>query len=454
MHQKIIWILVLGALLNPGQLFSQNVWTLDDCIAYALEHSLSQTSQKYREAISKERWKQSKRDMLPTIGISYPSYNVSFGRTLDPVTNSFVESRFVSGLSGGLSSSVTVFEAFRKWHTLAYQKLIYQSSQFSAEQSQYDLAFRIMDLFNNVLFQEGALHIIKEQQAVNLLYEKEIIKRVALELNAKADLYDMEATTSGDALEVLKAENALKAAKLALLQEMNLEADHIAIIQDKAVEFTSNTITKMNLNEVFSSSLEVLPSLQISKINVATAQKELAISKTALYPSIRLGGSISTSYSDNFRDFSGSTIPFDEQIKNNQSKYIGLSLNFPIFNNGRMRSNIKIGKIQLEDSKTQLEIEEQRTYKIIQELLQKNEALMAEKDLNQKKLRAKQKAYDIAQKKFDKKLINLYDLQIASNAYAYTKIEQVRIIAQMAIQKRTLDFYNGKFILPTLAASN
>ena len=454
MHQKIIWILVLGALLHPMQLVSQTIWTLDDCIAYALEHSLSQTSQNYREAISEERWKQSKRDMLPTIGVSYPSYNVSFGRTLDPVTNSFVESRFVSGLSGGLSSSVTVFEAFRKWHALAYQKLLYQSSKFDAQQSQYDLAFRIMTLFNNVLFQEGALYILKEQQAVNLLYEKEIIKRVALELNAKADLYDIEATTSGDALEVLKAENALKAAKLSLLQEMNLEADHIAIIQDKAVALTPNSTSEMNQTEVFNSALHVVPNLQISKINVATAEKDLAITKTALFPSIRLGGGISTSYSDNFRDFSGSTIPFDEQIKNNQSKYIGLSLNFPIFNNGRTRSNIKIGKLQLENSKTQLEIEEQRTYKIIQELLQTNEALIAEEALNQKKLRAKEKAYAIAQKKFDKNIINLYDLQLASNAYAYTKIEQVRLVAQMAIQKRTLDFYNGKFTLPTLAASN
>ncbi|MBJ7879618.1 TolC family protein [Gelidibacter salicanalis] len=454
MHQKIIWILVLGTLLQPNQLFSQNVWTLDACIAYALEHSLSQTSQKHREAISEERWKQSKRDMLPTIGVSYPSYNVSFGRTLDPVTNSFVESRFVSGLSGGLSSSVMLFEAFRKWHALAYQKLVYQSSKFDAQQSQYDLAFKIMDLFNNVLFQEGALDILKEQQAVNLLYEKEIIKKVVLELNAKADLYDIEATTSGDALEVLKAENALKAAKLALLQEMNLEADHITIIQDKAVEFTPKSATEMNLNEVFNTALEVLPSLQISKFNVAASEKELAITKTELYPSIRLGGGISTSYSDNFRDFSGSTIPFDEQVKNNQSKYIGLSLNFPIFNNGRTRSSIKIAGIELENSKTQLKIEKQRTYKIIQELLQKNEALIAEEALNLKKLKAKEKAYDIAQKKFDKKIINLYDLQIASNAYSHTKIEQVRLIAQMAIQKRTLDFYKGKFILPTLAASN
>lgn len=450
----MIWILVLGALLHPVKLFSQTVWTLDDCIAYALEHSLSQTSQNYREAISEERWKQSKRDMLPTIGVSYPSYNVSFGRTLDPVTNSFVESRFVSGLSGGLSSSVVVFEAFRKWHALAYQKLLYQSSKFDAQQSQYDLAFRIMTLFNNVLFQEGALYILKEQQAVNLLYEKEIIKRVALELNAKADLYDIEATTSGDSLEVLKAENALKAAKLALLQEMNLEAEHIAIIQDEAVALTSNSKTEKDLNEVYNSALGVLPKLQISKLNVATAEKDLAITKTALFPSNRLGGGISTSYSDNFRDFSGSTIPFDEQIKNNQSKYIGLSLNFPIFNNGRTRSNIKIGKLQLESSKTQLEIEEQRTYKIIQELLQTNEALIAEELLNQKKLRAKEKAYAIAQKKFDKKIINLYDLQMASNAYSHTKIEQVRLVAQMAIQKRTLDFYNGKFTLPTLEASN
>ncbi|WP_170179749.1 TolC family protein [Flavivirga rizhaonensis] len=452
MCQKIVWFLAL--LLIPCKGMSQKIWTLDNCIAYALEHNLAQETQNYNAEISKERWRQSKRDMLPIISVSYPRYNVSFGRTLDPVTNSFVDTRFVSGLSGGLSSSLTLFESFKKWHTLSYQKLIYESSKFDEQQAQYDLAFRIMDLFNSVLFQEGTLEIIKEQQATNLLRQKTIAKKVELGLVAKADFYEIEAATSADALEVLKAENTLKAAKLALIQEMNLEASDISIIQDMPSDKASDIDSSLHIETLFNASQNILPSLQKSKINVETAKKDLAIEKTALLPSIRLGASIFSSFSDNFKDASGSTIPFNEQIKNNQNKFIGLSLNYPIFGNGRIRSSIKIAKIELEKAQAELKIEEQRTYKIIQELLQKNEALIAEEQFNLKTVKAKKKAYDIAQKKYEKELINLYELQMASNTYLTAKIEQVRLMAQMAIQKHTLDFYNGTFSLPVISPSN
>lgn len=455
MYQKTICFFVFGLLLIPFKGISQKTWTLDNCIAYALEHNLTLENQNYNSKISKEQWQQSKRNMLPTINISYPSYNISYGRTLDQVTNGFVETRFVSGLNGGLSSSVILFESFKKWHQLSYQKLLFESNQFDTQQVQYDLAFRIMELFNNVLFQEGALEIIEEQQNTNLLHQKSIVKKVELGLVAKADFYTIDAATSSDALQVLKIENTLKIAKLALIQEMNLEVIDINIIQDIRSEPRLEKNKSVSIEKVFSTSQNILPTILKKRLDIKMAEKTLAINKTGRLPSIRLSASISTGFSDNFIDkTSGKTIPFYEQIKINQSKFIGLSLNYPIFGNGKIRSSIKIAKIRLDKAQTQLKIVEQNTYKEIQKIAQECEALIAEELLNLKKIKAKEKAYNIAQKKYEKKLINLYELQLANNTYLTAKIEQVRLRAQVAIQNRTLDFYNGTFLLPTTKRSN
>ncbi|MBJ6368548.1 TolC family protein [Snuella sp. CAU 1569] len=428
---------------------AQKLWTLDECIAYGLEHSLEQEITGQDAAISKEHWKQSKRNLLPVVGVSYPGYNVSFGRTLDPVTNTYVERRFVSGIRGGLSSSITLFEGFRKWHQLAYQRLQYENSKYLAQQAKYDLAFKIMDLFSNVLFLEGALEIVKEQQRSNLLHYQTVNKKVALGLMAKADLYEMEATVSGDSLSVLQAENRLDMAKLGLLQEMNLQETTIAI----TVGLTTNELPETDVKEVFNSALETLPQLKLSALSVASAKKDLAISKSAFYPRIGLSAAINTSFSDNIKDASGTTVPFSEQIKNNQNKFVGFSFSFPIFGNGRVWSQTKVSKIRLNKAKVKFKLEQQRAYKQIQEMLQKNKALNAEELLNQKQLRAKEQAYKVAQKRFEKELINLYDLQIASNSYLNAKIEQLRILVEKSIQKHYLDFYKGKFKLPTMASN-
>ncbi|GAA3555421.1 TolC family protein [Snuella lapsa] len=428
---------------------AQKMWTLDECIVYGLEHSLEQEITSQDAAISKEYWQQSKRNLLPSIGVSYPGYNVSFGRTLDPVTNTYVERRFVSGIRGGLSSSITLFEGFRKWHHLAYQKLQYENSKYRAEQAKYDLAFKIMDLFSNVLFHEGALEIVKEQQRSNLLHYRTVSKKTDLGLMAKADLYEIEATVSGDSLSVLQAENRLELAKLSLLQEMNLQQETIAI----TAGLTSNKLPETDVEEVFNSALETLPLLKISALSVASAKKDLAVTKSAFFPRIGLSAAINTSFSDNIKDASGNTVSFREQIKNNQNKFIGVSLNFPVFGNGRVWSQTKIGKIRLNKANTQFRLEQQRTYKQIREMLQKNKALNAEEVLNQKQLKAKEQAYKVAQKRFEKELISLYDLQITSSSYLSAKIEQLRILVEKRIQKHYLDFYKGEFKLPTIASN-
>src|SRR5690606_6738265 len=92
---------------------------------------------------------------------------------------------------------------------------------------------------------------------------------------------------------------------------------------------------------------------------------------------------------------------------------------------------------------------EQVVHKEIQKLIQKNEALLAEEKLNAKKVELKELALAIAQKKFKNGMISIYDLQIANNEFIGAKIEQLQMRIQFNIQKKTLDFYNGHFMLPT-----
>src|SRR5690606_29217262 len=137
-------------------------------------------------------------DLIPQINVGLPSYTVSYGRTIDPITNTIVDTKYVSGVNGSLSASIVLFETFKKWNTLAFQKIQFETSKQATEQYKYDLAFRIMNLYNDVLFNEGALSILTEQQATNLLHLKLIESQVKLGMKAKADLYEIEATVSSD----------------------------------------------------------------------------------------------------------------------------------------------------------------------------------------------------------------------------------------------------------------
>lgn len=449
MNKTLVVYLFLCLLLIYFKAFSQEVWSLDDCIAYALEHNLGQRNQVYDESIGKENWNQSKRDLFPQINVGLPSYSVSYGRTIDPFTNTIVDTRYVSGLNGSLSSSIVIFESFKKWNTLTYQKIQFETTKQFTEQYKYDLAFKIMNLFNDVLFNEGALSIVTEQQAINLLQYKLISSQVELGMKAKADFYEIEATVSTDELHVLQANNRLKEAKLALIQEMNLPKNDIELLAPLENQSINESLKNADTESLFSNAQQFLPILQIGELDVKTAKKNLAITKSAFFPKISFITGINTGYSPNRLDASGDQIEFWEQVKTNTSKYIGLSLNIPIFGNGKNWSNTKIARINLLKAHVNLEQKNQVVKKEIQKLIQKNHALLAEEKLNTKKVALQELTLTIAQKKFKNGLITLYDLQTVNNAFVSAKIDQLQMRIQFSIQKKTLDFYNGTFKLPT-----
>jgi outer membrane protein TolC len=118
-------------------------------------------------------------------------------------------------------------------------------------------------------------------------------------------------------------------------------------------------------------------------------------------------------------------------------------LSIPISNRWANRSRVKLAKINVSESVNQLQQQKLNLYKEIQTALQKSEALFAEKEANGHNLEAKEMAYTIAKKKYEKGLINIYDLQQVKNVWTMAKIEQVRVAIQLKIQQKTIDFYNG-----------
>jgi outer membrane protein len=81
-------ILSLGfvMLLTPLALLSQQkAWTLEECIAHALQNNISIKQQEIMNEYQVSALEQSKLNLLPTLNGS-ASHNYAFGRALDETT--------------------------------------------------------------------------------------------------------------------------------------------------------------------------------------------------------------------------------------------------------------------------------------------------------------------------------------------------------------------------------
>lgn len=423
--------------------YSQKKWSLNDCITYGLEHNLKLNDLNYNTKSKKERYKQSYRELLPTIS-AYSSYNIQYGRSVDPNNNQIVSSNFFSN-NYSINTSIDIFNGFQKLNTITATKFLYKASQEESLQEKYLLAFRIMSAFYDVDFYEKQLQITTEQLSISTANVNLVKKQIELGIKAGSDLYEAKSVMSGDKLAVVQSKNNLNAAKLKLLQEMNLNNHkniEINTLEDTYV-LNQNQANKSDIDSIYSKALTFIPTIKAQEFRVNAAKKDMVISKGDLYPSLSFSAGYGTGFFETNVDALGKIIPFHTQIKDNASQFIGLSLRIPISERWRNRSQVKQQKISLLKEENNLNIQKQELNKIIQELIQGYKATLLENYQTKQNVAAHFLTYKIAQKKYGKGMISILELNQAKNLYAKAQNENLQVKLKLKVQQKTLDFYKG-----------
>ncbi|MGB6150905.1 MAG: TolC family protein [Pricia sp.] len=436
---KITFILFIVLSLR---LQAQEKWTLDECVAFALENNLQLNDFQYTAQSGRETYRQSIRNLLPNINGS-SNYVINFGRNADPFTNDVVTTDFFSN-NYSLESSIDLFQGFQKINAIKASNFLYKATQEETLQEKYLLAFRVMQAFYDIRFAEGLVAISKEQLRVSQANYDLVEKQIELGLKAGADLYEAESLLLTDRLNLTQSKNQLAAAKLALIQEMNLEGTADIAIQSEMLE-NSEVVEAgaVQSDSIYKETKEFLPLLKAQELRVRAAKKQLDVERGKLFPSLSLFAGVGTGYFETTRDTLGNTIAFRDQFKNNTFQFIGVSLNVPISNGWSAQSRIKQQKIERLRAKNNLDIQEQLVFQTIQQLVQDYESLVVEHEQSDQNVASQRLAFEIAQKRYEKGLINALELFQAKNLFASAQNENLQVRLRSEINKSTLDFYRG-----------
>ncbi len=438
---KILYFILIVA---TSTLQAQEYWSLDDCVAYAIDHNLQLNDFKYTENATKETYKQSIRNLLPNIGAS-SNYNIRYGRSVDPNNNSIVNTDFFSN-NYSLDASIDLFQGFQKLNAIKTSKFLYKAANQEALHQKYLLAFRVMAAFYDIQFMEGLLSISKQQEEVSQNNYNLVSKQVELGQKAKADIYEAEAALIGDQLLVTQSENNLIAAKLKLIQEMNLEEATTISISSLETEQEIGDVNEMiqaDKDSIFNAAKQFVPIIKAQELRAEAAQKQLAVTRGDLYPRLAFFAGYQTGYFETNSDDNGQVIAFRNQIKDNASQYVGVSLNVPIINKWSNRSRVQQQKVEVMRAKNNLDVQKQELFQLIQQLVQDGEALKTEYEQSSQKMKAQELTFKVAQKRYEKGLINAITLNQSKNLLANAQNENLQVHLRLKINVSTLDFYKG-----------
>lgn len=163
MKAKFLFIIFLfsGCLAGLAQqrdstTAGKEVWTLRECVDYALANNLQVKRSELTLELSSIDKRQSKLAMLPTLN-GFGSYGFNWGRGIDPVTNQFVSSQRNGYTSLGGSSDVTLFNGFRVQNTIKQTSSDLEASEEDLAKSRNDVSLNVISLFVNV--EIGRAHV-------------------------------------------------------------------------------------------------------------------------------------------------------------------------------------------------------------------------------------------------------------------------------------------------------
>ncbi|MGI9545679.1 MAG: TolC family protein, partial [Flavobacteriaceae bacterium] len=352
MKLKIVIILLFSAFsVLQAQ---QRRWTLEECVTYAVENNL--TVQQFELDLEDARIDKSDAiaNFLPNLN-GQLNASVNTGLSFDPTTNDPVNAtQFTS--SGVLSSQVNLFDGLGNIHQLNRAKLNAIANQYRLDDLVDDIRLNVANSYLQVLSNKESLKVARAQFAVTEQDLKRTEQLVGSGVVPRGDLLEIEATAANQEQAIVNGESLVTIALINLAQLLQITDYENFDVADEEFDVPPSNILNNSPKDIFAKAMAFRNDIKFSQASVELAEKDLSISKAAIYPSLGAFFNYNTRYSDNFFDpTTGLVIPFDDQLYVNDGVSFGGQITIPVFNGNSTRNSIKRSKISLEKARVQFE---------------------------------------------------------------------------------------------------
>ena len=406
----------------------KDFFTLDQAVNYSWENSISLKDQKLQNEFSKIEIEKNKANFLPALGFS-SSYNFQSGSIIDPATNSRNTLNIQSG-NFALTTSVDLFN----WQTvirLKLSKLENEKLKYQSEIIKQNLYIQIVQAFYQLQFNKEQVKLIENQIQNTLIHLDRIQEEVRYGNKSESDLLEMKANLSNSNKQKVDASSNYKLAYLTLQNILN-KKDSTDYIFDNEQLFDKTE----ELDQLYQKGLENRPNIVQSKIDEQIAQKNIEQQKNGYLPNLGANYSFSSFYTDSNKN------PFSNQINDNKSHYVGISLNIPIFNKLQTQKSIEQSKIELERSQLKTHQLKQEYYNLMSDLYLKTNNSLEQWEASEKNLKDSQLSFEKVDDKFKFGLITIYEYLNSKNNLL--QIETNNLIAKYSfyLNSNMLNFYN------------
>ncbi|WP_418423388.1 TolC family protein [Alistipes sp.] len=431
--RRKLWIgciALLGWQLAAAQ-DSLKVWTLGECLDYALENNiqLRQSRNDYLSGV--EDTKEAKAALFPSLSAS-----ATQGYTNYPSSNATDRNSYTG--TYGLNAGMTLYEGGKLRTAVKQQQVQNRIDALAVEESANDIRIAIVQAYMQCLYAAEAVTVNRSTAKASKARRDRAEAMWQAGSISKVDFAQLESQYVSDEYQVVVARTSLDNYKLQLKQLLELDITEEMNLAAPAIQESEVLSALPAKAEIYATALDAMPEIKRGELGVESAELGIKQARAGFFPSVSLSAGIGTGH------MSGGGFESGSQVWNRFNENIGLSVSIPIFSNRKNRTAVNKARIAVSNSYLERQNLEKQLLREVESAYLDAVSAQSQYTAAREKQRYAQQSYDLTDEQFRVGMKNTVELITAQNELTAARQEllQAKYMALLGIE--LLDIYQGK----------
>jgi outer membrane protein len=471
---KFRYFLLLPAVLVSVGSGAQDKWNLVKCVEYARANNITVRQTDLQAKFATLAMDQSKAAQLPTLGFNG---NLAYGagRNQDPTSFGLITTDYLSN-SYSLQSGITIFNWFSRKNAIEASAYDLKAAEAAVDKTRDDISLNVATAYLQILLAKEQANLSKVQIGQTTAQLDNTRKRVNAGLLPELNAAELEAQLARDSSSYVTAEASVQQFILQMKALLNLDAAAPFEIETPPVErIPVLTLAELQPDAVYQLALANLPQQRVNDFRLKAAQKNVAVAKGAMNPTISGFASLGTRFNSEsqeaksitsfiapigkvtvggtdynvlplqpFSQVSFGKISYFNQLNENFNQALGIGISVPLLNGKTLRTSYARSQLNVKTSELQIEADNQKLKQDIYRAYTDAMAALQKFSANKKTVETTAKAYEFAGKRYELNLLSTYDLINSQNNMLRAKIELLYAQYDYVFKMKLLEFYKGQ----------
>jgi len=440
MHQifkKVSIALILWTCLLSVVSAQKKATSLEDCIAYALEHNTDMGRANKGIESSKANLEQSKAAMLPNLSLNASQNNAYNNTYLISDTGNTWARDINSNASLSINSSISLYNGAKLKNSLSQSKFDVAAAEAEFKAQEEVIALNILTAYVNVLLAKEQLSNAESQVESTLSQLENSSARLDAGLISKSEYLNIKSQWASDKSELVSAQSYHSIQLVKLMQTMNMQIDYQFDIQKLDLINPYNKSQEVDPTEIYEAAIGMRPDIKSAQLEWESAKLGIDIAKANAKPKLSLNGSLGTDYN------SLSSLNFSDQFSNQITPSIGLSLSIPIYQGRQIKNQITQASIQADLFQLNLTDMQNNLRKAIEQAWLDSRSAYMVYESSQLQYQAETEAFRLAEEMLGQGLLNSVDFIISKSKFVTAENKLTQAKHQLILQNELIEYYQG-----------